>query len=200
MGHEASWPACVEDRRLTDSLPCVTSGCDIGMRLRAYGRPAHHCDCLPHRDGLQPVPDRVGDCHHHADDVPSDSRSSSDVGILSDGLLRARGEGKAGLDQAGWSDGARRFVAAGLSYSFVEDQCSDERGMEEEQATTLWLRLHEVGGATPWLVVLTASISVIGNPKRCNSQKILLTEARIGIGAPVEDANASIFPLQTVTV
>lgn len=72
--------------------------------------------------------------------------------------------------------------------------------MEEEQATTLWLRLHEVGGANPRLVVLTASISVIGKPKRCNSKKILLTEARIGIGAPVEDSNASIFPLQTVTV
>lgn len=45
----------------------------------------------------------------------------------------------------------------------------------------------EDGGADPRLVLLTASTPAMRKIQTCNSQKILLTEARVLIGASVEE-------------
>lgn len=52
----------------------------------------------------------------------------------------------------------------------------------------------EDGGADPRLVLLTASIPAIRKIQTCNSQRILLTEARIIIGASVEEGEYVQFP------
>lgn len=74
QGKDTSWPprANVEDGLQADTIffYLVNSGCDVGMRLPEHGGVAHHDDCLSYRDGMQELPDRVGNRHGDADQLP----------------------------------------------------------------------------------------------------------------------------------
>lgn len=100
---------------------------------------------------------------------------------------------KTGLGKAEQSDYVRELFAAGLPDSSW--RISPETKEEWMRRARRAVASREVGGADPRLVLLTESIPMTRKIQSCNSEKILLTEACIIIGASVDDGKFTRFSI-----